>query len=73
MAWRDATLICFVPERAGTVVHILVVDRSALTDDPGERPLLARVADWNSAIWSRGDKVYLALTTAEAGKLNGCL
>ncbi|MCI0536824.1 MAG: DUF3379 domain-containing protein [Verrucomicrobiales bacterium] len=68
-----ATLICFVPEKAGTVVHILVVDRSALTDAPGEEPLIARVSDWNSAIWSRGDKVYLALTTAESAKLNSCL
>jgi hypothetical protein len=75
LKWHGATatLVCFVPEKAGTVVHILVVDRRALTDDPGGEPLLARVADWNSAIWSRGDKIYLALTTAEAGKLNSCL
>jgi hypothetical protein len=73
--WRGnrATLICFAPKGAGTVVHILVVDGSALTDVPGGEPQLARVANWNSAIWSRGDKVYLALTTADPDKLAGCL
>jgi hypothetical protein len=75
IAWHGttATLICFVPEKARTVVHILVVDRSALTNDPGGEPVLARVADWNSAIWSRGDKVYLALTSADSSTLHGCL
>ena len=62
-----------MPKNAGTVVHILVVNRSALTDAPGDEPQLARLTNWNSAIWSRGDKVYLALTTAEADKLTGCL
>jgi hypothetical protein len=70
---NTATLICFTPKNAGTVVHILIVNRSALTDAPGEEPQLAKLTNWNSAIWSRGDKVYLALTTAEADKLNGCL
>jgi hypothetical protein len=68
-----ATLICFMPKSAGTVVHILIVDRRALTDAPGEEPQLAKLANWNSAIWSRGDKVYLALTTAQTDKLTGCL
>ena len=73
--WRGntATLICFMPKNAGTVVHILVVNRSALTDAPGEEPQLSKLTNWNSAIWSRGDKVYLALTTAESGKLTRCL
>ena len=75
LTWHGntATLICFMPKNAGTVVHILVVNRSALTDAPGEEPQLARLTNWNSASWSRGNKVYLALTTAEADKLTGCL
>ena len=68
-----ATLICFTPKNAGTVVHVLIVNRSALTDAPGEEPQLAKLTNWNSAIWSRGDKIYLALTTAESDKLTGCL
>ena len=70
---HTATLICFMPKSAGTVVHILIVNRSALTDAPGEEPQLARLTNWNSAIWSRGGKVYLALTTAQTDKLTGCL
>ena len=75
LTWHGntATLICFMPKNAGTVVHILVVNRSALTDAPGEEPQPAKLPNWNSAAWSRGDKVYLALTTAEANKLTGCL
>jgi hypothetical protein len=75
LKWRgnQAALICFSPKGAGTVVHILVVNRSALTDAPGEEPQLARLPNWNSAAWSRGNKVYLALTTAAPEKLNECL
>ena len=73
--WRGntASLICFMPKNAGTVVHIFVVNRSVLTDAPGEEPQPTKLTNWNSAIWSRGDKVYLALTTAEPDKLAGCL
>lgn len=73
--WRGstATLICFMPKNAGTVVHILIVNRSALTDAPADEPQLARLTNWNSAAWSRSDKVYLALTTADSDKLTGCL
>jgi hypothetical protein len=73
--WRGntATLICFMPKDAGAVVHILIVDRAAVTNPPGAEPQLARLPNWNSAVWSRGDKVYLALTTAQAERLNGCL
>ena len=70
---NTATLICFMPKNAGTVVHILVVNRSALTDAPGEEPQLAKLPNWNSAVWSHGGKVYLALTTAEPDKLTRCL
>src|SRR5262249_32575340 len=42
-----ATLICFVPEKAGTVIHVLVVDSSALSGAPGNEPQLARVDGWN--------------------------
>ena len=75
LAWRgnQAALICFSPKGTGAVVHILVVNRGALTDPPGEEPQLATLPNWNSAIWSRGDKVYLALTTADADKLTSCL
>ena len=68
-----ATLICFMPKKAGTVVHVLIVNRSALTHAPGSEPQLAKLTNWNSAIWSHGDKVYLALATAQTDKLTSCL
>lgn len=75
LKWRGnrATLICFSPRKAGAIVHIFVVHRSVVTDAPGEEPQLAQLANWNSAVWSRGSNVYLALTTANADKLAGCL
>jgi hypothetical protein len=75
LKWRgnNAALICFSPKGAGAVVHILVVNRRALIDAPGEEPQSAKLPTWNSAIWSRGDKVYLALTTADSDRLTGCL
>jgi hypothetical protein len=75
LKWRGhaAALICFSPKGAGAVVHVFVMSRKAVTDAPGDEPQLAKLPNWNSAAWSRGDKVYLALTTAEADKLSECL
>lgn len=75
LKWRGnrTTLICFSPRVTGTTVHILIVDRSAVTDAPSEVPQLAKLPNWESAAWSRGDKVYLALTKADSDKLTGCL
>lgn len=70
---RRAALICFLPAHTRAVVHILVVDRSALIDPPGPEPQFFKLPSWNSAIWSTGPKVYLALTTADPEKLAGCL
>lgn len=69
----SATLVCFVPGTSRQVVHVLAVDRSAVLDDPGSSPVTARVGNWNSATWSRGDKVYVALTTAPTEQLTGWL
>jgi len=75
LKWRGhrTALVCFVPKGAGTVVHIFVLNRLALTDAPGVEPQPAKLPNWNSAAWSRGDKVYLALTTADPDKLSECL
>ncbi len=69
---RSAALICFLPAHTRAVVHILVVDRSALVDPPGPEPQFFKLPTWNSAIWSTGSNVYLALTTADSDKLAGC-
>ena len=68
-----ATLICFLPQNAGTAVHVFVVDLAALAERPGDAPKLARLAHWNSATWTRGNKLYLALTTASLDQLRACL
>jgi len=75
LKWRGhpAALICFSPKGAGAVVHVFVMNREAVIDAPGGEPQLAKLPNWNSATWSRGDKVYLALTTADPEKLSGCL
>lgn len=70
---NKTVLICFSPKGAGAIVHVLILPRGALVDPPGEAPQLVKLPNWNSAVWSRGDKVYLALTTAEPDKLTDCL
>jgi len=74
-AWHGATatLVCFVPDTTGQVVHVLAVDRSVILDDPGSAPLSARVGEWNTSTWSRDGKVYVALTTASGDALAKCL
>lgn len=65
--WRGhtATLVCFVPEGQGQVVHIISVDRSALPTDGSASPdqrQLAKAGEWNTATWNQGDRSYVALT-----------
>lgn len=69
---RRAALICFLPAHTRAVVHILVVDRSALIDPPGSEPQFLKLPRWNSATWSTGPNVYLALTTADSEELAAC-
>lgn len=66
-------LVCFLPLVTQTVVHLLVVERKALTDPPGPKPQFVKLPTWQSAVWSAGDQVYLALTTASTERLTRCL
>jgi hypothetical protein len=70
---HKTVLICFSPKGAGAIVHVIILPHDALVDPPAEEPQLARLPNWNSAVWTRADKVYLALTTADPDKLTGCL
>ena len=67
------TLICFSPRSTGTLVHLLIIDHGAIRSLPGAEPQMAQIANWNSAAWTSGAKVYLAMTTADAAKLQQCL
>lgn len=67
------TLICFSPRGAGTLVHLLIIDSGAIRSVPGGQPEFAQLVSWNSAAWSSGAKTYLAMTTADATKLQQCL
>jgi hypothetical protein len=62
---KTVTLICF--KSGSEEVHLLVVDRSALRDAPGEgRPEFGRSGTWSIASWSHQEKVYLL--TAQGGR-----
>lgn len=70
-AWRgrSAYLVCFTPGPQGQVIHVVSVDRSSLPGIPASEiagtPSYARVGEWNTARWTRGSRLYVALTTAD--------
>ncbi len=69
-AWRGhrATLVCFVAQKTGDVIHVVSVNRKDLPPEtvvPADSaPQFARAGEWNTALWSQGERVYVALTTA---------
>lgn len=67
---RRATLVCFVAG-TGDVIHIVSVDAAQLPANPadGAAPQFARSGEWNTALWSREGRVYVALTTGDAEML----
>ena len=73
--WRGhrATLVCFIARDEGQIIHIVSVDRSALPDAAksasDDAPQFAPAGAWNTAVWSRGSRRYVALTTADTQTL----
>ncbi len=65
--WRGsrATLVCFVPRGADTIVHVISVPREAVPEWTDRRPDVANLDGWSAATWSRGNRIYVALTTAD--------
>jgi hypothetical protein len=67
------TLICFVMA-GGSIAHLFIVDRKALTDPPGnDAPEYNQVAEWSTAAWSDGGMSYVLATTAGADALKQLL
>jgi hypothetical protein len=64
---RRATLVCFVTKAEGEVIHVVSVDRAALPATeipvPAGAPQFARAGEWNTALWTQGPRLYVALTT----------
>lgn len=69
--WRgaQATLVCFLPQETGEVVHVVSLPGTALPEVTSELPRFAATGSWNSATWRTGDRVYVALTTADRAAL----
>jgi hypothetical protein len=67
--WRGqrATIVCFLAKDEGEIIHIVSVDRSALPATeipvPATAPQFARAGEWNTAMWSQGNRQYVAFTT----------
>ncbi|MBA4147665.1 MAG: hypothetical protein H0X66_06080 [Verrucomicrobia bacterium] len=60
LSWngRKVTLICF-GKMGAEEVHLLIADRSTFTQPPPLSPQFSKEDGWSTAIWSRGDKVYM--------------
>lgn len=55
---HDVALICF-KRKEGGLLHLFVVDRRALPDLKSRGPQIAAEANWMTAAWGEGDKIYL--------------
>ncbi len=61
---HDVSLICFVLA-GGKLVHLFVVDQTALSDPPSRSgPEFRQVEGWSTASWSDGRMSYMLATTA---------
>ncbi|MBA4149037.1 MAG: hypothetical protein H0X66_13045 [Verrucomicrobia bacterium] len=71
LSWngQKVTLICF-GKMGVEEVHLLIVDRSGIGQPPPGTPQFARHDGWNTASWSRGDKVYMLAGRGEESTLS---
>lgn len=66
---RKSVLICFTLADK-KVVHLFVTDAAAFEPrQVGEEPSLCRCDKWNACFWRKGDLVYLAMGSVNAGQL----
>lgn len=70
-SWRGvpATLVCFQPQETGQVVHVVSLPGEALPEFTSELPRFAATGSWTSAMWRTGDRLYVAMTTADRASL----
>jgi hypothetical protein len=70
---HNASLICFVLA-GGKLVHLFVVDQTALSDPPSSTaPEFKQVQGWSTASWSDGQMSYLLATQAGSDALRQLL
>ncbi len=69
---HKATLVCFSAADGGTI-HLVVTRREGVSNPPGTSPIHFRHGDFNMAAWSRGDTVYVALTSSPRAELEKVL
>ncbi|MEO8354027.1 MAG: hypothetical protein ABI680_20045 [Chthoniobacteraceae bacterium] len=70
---RKISLVCFDVEGMGAIVHVLATPKAGLKNVPGPEPVYAEAGGFNSASWTKGDTVYVALTQASKGELASLL
>lgn len=74
--WRGskAYLVCFSPRGLSDIVHVVSVPRSAVGDARvGSPPEFRTERGWQTATWSHGDRVYVALALVSREALAGLL
>jgi hypothetical protein len=66
LRWQShpVSMACF-DRGGGRMLFLFVMKRTALKDPPAPSPRLARVHDWMTASWSRGDNAYLLTGSGE--------
>ena len=69
---HKATLVCFSAADGGTI-HLVVTRREAISNPPGASPVHFSHGEFNMAAWSRGDRVYVALTSSPREELEKVL
>lgn len=73
--WRrhKLSLVCFNVDGLSAEVHVIATPKKGLKNPPGPQPVYAKAGGFNSASWTRGDTVYVALTQASQGELASLL
>ena len=69
---HKATLVCFSASDGGTI-HLVVTRREGVSNPPGASPVHFSHGEFNMAAWSRGDRVYVALTSSPRAELEKVL
>jgi len=69
---HPSSIICFHGPR-GEMVHLAMVDRSALKSPPPDHPVYETRDGWRAACWSQGDTSMMLVTRAPESQLRALL
>ena len=74
LSWRGhpVSMVCF-QRQAGVLMYLFVVDRSAVSKPPGERPEFDTIVERATASWSEGEMVYVLASDAGLSDLRSLL